>query len=130
MFREEVSDASSRSCCPSATKPTLLRLPTVRRREGPIWKLVTEQPMHLLDPEYTIWDARSSSRRATESITRAEREGGLARTVVRSNVTAYRHPLSPAIPIVGRWLDMPLQTAAWRPLHAEHALGSNGARSG
>ena len=30
---------------------------TVRRREGPIWKLVTERPMHLLDPQYSSWDA-------------------------------------------------------------------------
>ena len=29
---------------------------TVRRREGPIWKLVTEKPLHLLDPRYATWD--------------------------------------------------------------------------
>jgi penicillin amidase len=23
------------------------------------------------------------------------------------NVVAYRHPLSPAVPLIGRWLDMP-----------------------
>ena len=29
---------------------------TVRRREGPIWALVTEKPQHLLDPQYATWD--------------------------------------------------------------------------
>src|ERR1700704_3143957 len=29
---------------------------TARRREGPIWKLVTENPPHLLDPQYSTWD--------------------------------------------------------------------------
>ena len=27
-----------------------------RRREGPVWKLITERPMHLLDPAYASWD--------------------------------------------------------------------------
>src|SRR6185503_19681917 len=29
---------------------------TVRRREGPLWRLVTEKPLHLLDPQYATWD--------------------------------------------------------------------------
>jgi penicillin amidase len=28
------------------------------------------------------------------------------------NVTSYRHPLSPALPFVGRWLDMPVRPLA------------------
>src|SRR5205807_7055286 len=28
-----------------------------RRFEGPLWRLVTERPAHLLDPRYASWDA-------------------------------------------------------------------------
>jgi penicillin amidase len=109
MFREEVSAAVIRFVlieCAEADPAFDYR--TVRRREGPIWKLVTERPMHLLDPHYGSWDELILDV-ANEVIDRAEREGGLAEPWSRWNVTAYRHPLSPGLPFVGRWLDMPLQ---------------------
>ena len=28
-----------------------------RKREGPLWRLVSERPLHLLDPQYASWDA-------------------------------------------------------------------------
>jgi penicillin amidase len=34
------------------------------------------------------------------------------RTWAEYNVTRYRHPLSAALPVVGRWLDMPQQPLA------------------
>ena len=122
MFREEVSEAIIRFVlveCAEADPTFDYR--SVRRREGPIWKLVSEKPMHLLDPQYESWDALIL-RAATEVVERAEREGGLAEPWSQWNVTAYRHPLSSGIPFAGRWLDMPLQRAAGRSLHAEHAL--------
>ena len=109
MFREEVSEAIIRFVlveCVEADPTFDYR--SVRRREGPIWKLVSEKPMHLLDPQYASWDALIL-RAATEVVERAEREGGLAEPWSRWNVTAYRHPLSSGIPFAGRWLDMPLQ---------------------
>ena len=57
LFREEVSNAVIAFVlaeCYEADASFDYR--TVRRREGPIWKLVTEQPMHLLDPVYANWD--------------------------------------------------------------------------
>jgi penicillin G amidase len=80
----------------------------VRRREGPIWKLVSERPMHLLDPQYESWDDLLLNA-ATNVVVRAQREGGLEEPWSTWNVTAYRHPLSAGLPFVGRWLDMPLQ---------------------
>jgi penicillin amidase len=81
----------------------------VRRREGPIWKLVTEQPLHLLDPRYPTWEQL-----LLESIDAVIEETGREQSVDLGlrvwgeyNVTAYRHPLSAGIPVVGRWLDMP-----------------------
>jgi penicillin G amidase len=109
MFREEVSDAviafvlsESYEADPS------FDYKVVRRREGPIWKLVTEQPMHLLDPAYDDWSALLVAA-VDRVIMRADADGGLSEPWSRYNVTAYRHPLSSAIPILGSRLDMPQQ---------------------
>jgi len=109
MFREEVTEAVMAfvlSECYEADPAFDYRL--VRRREGPIWKLVTERPMHLLDPAYRDWDELLIAA-VDRVIMRAEADGGLTQPWSRSNVTAYRHPLSSSIPILGSRLDMPLQ---------------------
>jgi penicillin G amidase len=109
MFREEVSDAVIAfvlSECYEADPSFDYR--TVRRREGPIWKLVNEKPMHLLDPSYRDWSELLVAA-VDRVIARADADGGLSEPWSRSNVTAYRHPLSSAIPIIGSRLDMPLQ---------------------
>jgi penicillin amidase len=109
MFREEVSDAVMAfvlSECYEADDTFDYR--AVRRREGPIWKLVTEKPMHLLDPVYADWN-ELLVHAVDRVIARAETDGGLAEPWSRANVTAYRHPLSSAIPLIGDRLDMPLQ---------------------
>jgi penicillin amidase len=112
MFREETSNAVIAfvviECI--AADP-LFDYKTVRRREGPIWKLVSEKPLHLLDPKYPNWDAFLLDI-VDAVIQRAEREGGLAEPWSRWNRTAYRHPLSAGIPFVGRWLDMPQRALA------------------
>jgi len=110
MFREEVTEAIIAFLlieCNEADATFDYR--NVRRREGPIWKLVSEKPMHLLDPEYKSWDALILQA-ATDVVVRAEREGGLAEPWSTWNITTYRHPLSASLPLVGRWLDMPRQT--------------------
>jgi penicillin amidase len=109
MFREEVSDAVIAFVLVECTEADpAFDYRTVRRREGPIWKLVSERPMHLLDPRYASWD-ELILQAAQEVVVRAEREGGLEEPWSRWNVTAYRHPLSAGLPFAGRWLDMPLQ---------------------
>ena len=82
---------------------------TVRRRDAPIWKLVNEQPQHLLDPQYATWtDMLLAASDATIEQAMYDRRGDLRdRIWSEYNVVAYRHPLSAAIPFVGRWLDMP-----------------------
>ena len=81
----------------------------VRRREGPLWAIVTGRPLHLLDPKYASWDAMLLD--AVDQViadVSAGRSGGLGdRVWAEANVTAYRHPLSAAVPFLGRWLDMP-----------------------
>jgi penicillin amidase len=87
---------------------------TVRRRDTPIWRLVTEQPQHLLDPQYATWtEMLLDTVDATIEQAMRDRTGNLRPGDLRDrvwseyNVTAYRHPLSGAVPFVGRWLDMP-----------------------
>jgi len=109
MFREEVSEAIIAFVLTECyAADSMFDYRNVRRREGPIWKLVSERPMHLLDPHYASWDELLLNA-ATSVVVRAEREGGLAEPWSTWNVTAYRHPLSAGLPFVGRWLDMPVQ---------------------
>lgn len=82
----------------------------VRLREGPIWKLVTGQPAHLLDPAFETWHALLLAS-IDETIARIHRDFGRTlgdRRWDEFNVTSYRHPLSAALPMLGRWLDMPM----------------------
>jgi penicillin amidase len=80
----------------------------LRKREGPVWKLLSERPMHLLDPQYDSWET-FIQRTIDRVIDRADREGGLAQPWSEWNITVYRHPLSAGLPFLGRLLDMPQQ---------------------
>jgi penicillin G amidase len=86
--------------------------------EGPLWALVTERPMHLLDPRYESWPAALQGSletvladllRTCDSL-RACAWGG-------ENTLSMRHPLSAALPILGRWTDMPAT-----PMHGDAAM--------
>jgi penicillin amidase len=88
---------------------------TVRRRDTPIWTLVTEQPQHLLDPQYATWtEMLVDAVDATIERAMRDRSGNLRSGDLRDriwseyNVTAYQHPLSGAVPFLDRWLDMPV----------------------
>ena len=82
---------------------------TVRRREVAIWQLVTQRPMHLLDPQHASWtELLLTAVDATIDEAMAGRLGELRdRVWSEYNSPAYRHPLSSSIPFSGRWLDMP-----------------------
>ena len=87
---------------------------TVRRREGPIWRLVNEQPMHLLDPQYSTWEEFILST-IDEVIAETTQRGSSDLNAHRwseYNVPTFRHPLSAAIPFAGRWLDIPTKPLA------------------
>lgn len=78
---------------------------TLRRREGPTWKVLTERPMHLLDPQFASWDDLLAAAFDTV-IERATRDGDLRDSWADYNVTLFRHPLSGGIPFGARLLDM------------------------
>ena len=103
---------------------------TERRREGPIWKIVTEKPEHLLDPQYATWDQMILATIDTMiDEAKKDRPGSLAdRQWSEYNVIAYRHPLSPALPaFMSRWLDMPRRPLAGDMYTIQVHSGSLGA---
>lgn len=78
--------------------------------EAPLWQLVTQRPMHLLDPRFASWEDALLA-----AIDKALRElqdecPALQRcTWGAQNTLVMRHPLSQAVPLLGRGLDMPAQ---------------------
>ncbi len=80
----------------------------VPQREGPLWRLVSEQPAHLLDPRFRSWQELFLAV-VDSTIDRFVRDGSslAAHTWGERNTTEIRHPLSRFIPGVSRWLDMP-----------------------
>ena len=81
----------------------------IQQAEGPLWRLITEQPMHLLDPNASSWrEELLEIVDSTISYYENEPDGKLAdQTWGSRNVLAMRHPLSRAVPAFSRWLDMP-----------------------
>ncbi|MEX0899623.1 MAG: penicillin acylase family protein [Gammaproteobacteria bacterium] len=81
------------------------------RSEAWAWPLVRDEPMHLLDPRYAAWrdlklaalDELLESLGVATATDIAERPWGTLNTV------RVQHPLSQAVPLIGRWLDMPAQ---------------------
>jgi penicillin amidase len=90
-----------------AADPEFDYLDTVNQYEAPLWELLTRRPAHLLDPQYKSWDELllASADRVIELLAA---EGPLAeRTWGELNTAAIEHPLSGALPVVGRRLSLP-----------------------
>ena len=76
--------------------------------EGPLWRLVTEQPPHLLDPRYGSWrELLLSQADAVLDYMQGVGPGLAERTWGERNRSRFEHPLSPFIPGAGRFLDLP-----------------------
>jgi penicillin amidase len=83
-------------------------LSTVRRLEGPLWRLVSERPPHLLDPAFASWEAflLAAVDRTLGDLTAGGRP--LAeRTWGETNTADIAHPLAGAAPWLARFLSMP-----------------------
>ncbi|MCG6927475.1 MAG: penicillin acylase family protein [Acidobacteria bacterium] len=87
------------------------RIDSLGQWEGPLWRLVTERPVHLLDPEFGSWTEALLAvvDRTIEDLEGDESASLGDRTWGERNTTRIRHPLSPALPALSRWLDMPSQ---------------------
>jgi len=84
-----------------------------RRFDGPLWRLVTERPAHLLDPRFASWDAQLLAV-VDEELHHLQTIGPkLAdRTWGERNTLRIHHPLGLAVPLIGRWLDVPAKPLA------------------
>jgi penicillin amidase len=80
----------------------------LRQWEGPLWALVSERPAHLLDPRFESWDDLLLSA-LDAALAEMTRNGAplAGRTWGERNTTLIQHPLSRALPALGRFLDMP-----------------------
>lgn len=79
-----------------------------RQSEGAVWALITQRPVHLLDPKSRTWDEELLA--AVDdllAVNQRESAGNLARPWGERNTTRIRHPLGGAIPFVGGWVNMP-----------------------
>jgi len=77
-----------------------------RAYEGPLWALVSERPMHRLDPKFKTWPDLLVAA-ADLVVEDARKAGGLASyTWGRVNTVRIRHPFSTAMPMLAPLLDM------------------------
>jgi penicillin amidase len=77
--------------------------------EGPLWRMVTEQPEHLADPDYGSWSDLLLGV-VDSTIEYFDNETGASleeRTWGERNTLMMQHPLSRAVPTLSGWLDMP-----------------------
>jgi penicillin G amidase len=78
--------------------------------EAPLWQLVTQRPMHLLDPRFQSWEDALLASVDTALQELQQQCPNLKRcTWGAQNTLSMRHPLSSAVPFMGRLLDMPAQ---------------------
>jgi penicillin G amidase len=81
------------------------RAGALRQWEGPLWKLVSERPAHLVPPPFASWEEALVG---TMETTLASWPRPLeSRTWGARNTSAIRHPLSRAMTFLSRYLDMP-----------------------
>jgi penicillin amidase len=105
MLDERVFSRLTAACKQADVRFTYTHL---RQREGPLWRLVSERPQHLLDPRYKDWQALLLDV-VDEVIEHFTQDGANLEehTWGAHNKVHVRHPLSAALPLLGYWLDIP-----------------------
>lgn len=76
--------------------------------DGPVWRILQEKPLHLLNPSYQRWETLlfHEIQKLVEEL--AEQSGGLAaRTWGEANTVTIAHPLTRAVSLLGPWLNAP-----------------------
>lgn len=79
--------------------------------EAPLWSLITTRPMHMLPGDYRNWNQfLLAAIQQNIDYYSANFDGPLSkRTWGELNTAAIRHPLSAAIPVLGKHLNMPAE---------------------
>lgn len=75
--------------------------------EGPLWHLLQRRPIHLLASHYADWDALLQEALAASETLPSECQALISCTWGRVNAVHIAHPLSGAVPLLARLLDMP-----------------------
>lgn len=110
-FRERVVCAVLGSLTAAVgAKDPRFHIGLMRRQDGVVWKILTERPAHLLSADYRSWEDLMSEMVERMLDAYVKREPSLAnRTWGDFNTTRITHPLGPALPLLGRWLNMPAE---------------------
>ena len=106
FLAEQVFEAITRPCKEADERFAFFR--STLQWEGPLWRLVTERPLHLLDSRFESWDGQLlAAVDATLDYFLDDEEAELAEaTWGRRNTVRIRHPLSLAVSQLSRWLDL------------------------
>lgn len=93
---------------PAAARDPSFDYTRAMRTEGPVWTLVSERPVHLLDPQFRNWDELllASVDAAIDELTAGGRPLA-GRTWGEFNRAQIQHPLAAAVPQLARFLNMP-----------------------
>jgi penicillin G amidase len=113
-FRHQlIAQLSDVMVSPCKTANEEFSIAKLDRTEGPVWRLVSQRPEHLIDPRFDNWDALLLAA-ADMVVDSAHENGGTLAdyTWGRHNTTRIQHPLSLAVPSLARWLDMPQRPLA------------------
>jgi penicillin amidase len=106
MVAHEVFAPLTAAC--RAADPEFSYEEEVPRYEGPLWQLLTRRPLHLLDRKFRDWDELLLAAADEVGSLFASQGPRLAdRTWGERNTSAIDHPLSGALPLLGRRLSMP-----------------------
>jgi penicillin amidase len=89
--------------CGTSEEPFEIR--RLYQTEGPVWRLVTERPGHLLPGGFTSWDDFLLTM-ADEAIASCNGAALDACSWGEINRVDIRHPLARALPILSRWLTV------------------------
>ena len=95
-----------RACAGATGSGAASTVTTIRRIEGPLWRLVSERPAHLLDPGVPHLGRAFCWRRSTARSAQLTAGGRplAERTWGETNAADIAHPLAAAVPWVGRYL--------------------------
>jgi penicillin amidase len=108
-FRTEVTDTVLDGFAAAVrAKFDDFRMPRLAQAEVVVDTILLQRPANLLPPGYSDWDdlLRQCAERSAKKL--GEKPGGLAaRTWGESNTATISHPLSTALPGLGKLLDMP-----------------------
>ena len=87
----------------------------ITQYEAPLWRLVQEQPEHLLNPRYRDWQAQFLAACGCDVGLFFQGWFAIWPSIPGESVHTSRiaHPLSRFIPGAGHWLDMPARAFAW-----------------